>query len=176
MIKYINNYDFYNWLKCSTIDCESVLELGAGFFQNLNFVHNNVKIKTGIEIWQPYIDNSKSKPEVIKIQGDLRNYKNLSDIRDCVILADILEHFERNEAINLFNSLKTDFRKICLMIPKGVQEQSEDLTGYGAHEYQQHRSFWYEQDLIDLGFTEIIVDNNFHSIDHGCMFAVLKKE
>ena len=46
------------WITNNTIDSKSVVELGAGFFDNLKHVHPNVKTKIGIEIYKPYIDNA----------------------------------------------------------------------------------------------------------------------
>jgi hypothetical protein len=178
MIVYKNNVNFFNLIKQSTQGSYELLELGAGFFKNLLYVSSDVKKIEGIEIWEPYIKSSIHIDNVKKIHGDIRDYKVLSEIRDCVLICDVLEHFEKKEALELIDDLKLNFNKICLMIPKGNHPQDKDVTGFGAHEYQSHRSSWGEEDMVVLGFQEIIVDDLFHNDpekDHGCMFCVWKK-
>jgi len=136
-------------------------------------MNKNVK-KIGIEIWQPYIDNAEFK-DCTMIQGDIREFETLVDEvdMDCCLMADVLEHFTKIEAITLMNKVRKRFNRILLMIPEGIHEQHSDVTGYEAHEYQTHRSTWYKEDIIAMGFAEenVIVDPQFHS-GKGCIFAV----
>lgn len=177
----IKQYHFStrDWILKNTNGSKSVVELGAGFFGNLSSVHPNVPIKIGIEIYQPYIDNAKYQ-DCIKICGDALNYKELlkNYILDTVLLVDVLEHFERPTSFKLIESLKTDFNKILLMMPVGVHVLTEDVTGFGGHQYQTHRSTWYENDIIELGFDENITDPNFHHTkpNPGCYFGVWNKK
>ena len=81
-----------------------------------------------------------------------------------------------DDGIKLIKMLKSDFNKILLMLPFGVHEQHEDTTGYGADEYQIHRSYWFEEDIKKLNFNENIIDFNFQgNPQHHCYFGVWKK-
>ena len=170
-----------SWVYTNTVDCTSVVELGAGFFNMLKVVNPTVSSKIGIEIWQPYIDNSKC-PECIKVQGDVFEYETLVDksLFDCVMIIDVLEHFEKEKSKVLIERLKEDFRKILLMIPEGYHPQEGDVTGYGAHEYQKHRSTWGAKEIEeDLGFDDVLLYENFHNQegkDSGCVFAIWHKK
>jgi hypothetical protein len=176
--------DFPLWINENTYASTTVVELGAGFFQNLRDVNKNVNIKVGIEIYQPYIDNAKYN-DCIKIQGDVFDYKNLLkgfDF-DTVMICDVLEHFEKDKGFELIENLKKDFNKILLMLPTGKYEQDKDVTGYGGHEYQTHKSYWYPVDINKLGFDENVLDPNFHSadrehkgLDTACYFGVWNKK
>jgi len=160
------------WIRENTLGSKVVVEFGAGFFQNLSFIDNNIK-KIGIEIWYPYIQNAKYN-ECIKIFGDIRNYKSLinENDMDCALLCDILEHFDKEIAISLIKDIMNSFNKTLLMIPEGKHDQTKDVTGYEAHTYQTHRSTWYTIDIEKLGF-DVTLDPYFHtgSKNKGCIFA-----
>lgn len=161
------------WIYEKTRKSKTVVELGAGFFRNLSFIDDSVK-KIGIEIWKPYIDNAVYR-NCVKIQGDIRNFENLitKEEMDCTLMCDILEHFEKNEALILIQNIMKSFNKTLLMVPEGIHIQDHDVTGYGADEYQSHKSTWYFDDIVDLGFDEVELDPYFHTNmpNKGCIFA-----
>lgn len=173
-----------SWINSNTENSQSVVELGAGFFNRLSNVHSSVKTKIGIEIWKPYIDNAKYN-NCIKIHGNIKMYKYLLDgyNLDTVMIIDVLEHFNKDDAFKLIENLKQDFNKILLMLPAGKFEQDKDITGFEAHDFQKHRSYWYDDDLEKLNFTENVVDKLFHSYGNrleaglptGCYFSIWKK-
>ncbi len=173
------------WINENTFDSTCVVEMGAGFFDKLGKVHGNVITKIGIEIYKPYIDNAVYH-NCIKIHGDALKYRELLQgyILDTVLIVDILEHFEKEIGFKWINDLKKDFNKILLMLPVGKYEQNEDITGYGGHEYQTHRSYWYIEDIEKLQFTKNIIDPFFHpkhtagkitNIDTACYFGTWEK-
>lgn len=180
-----------NWIRHNTENSTSVVELGAMFFEKLKHVSPTVKTKIGIEIWEPYIKSEIDHfgvpvyKDCIKIHGDVLNYKNLlKDYPlDTAMIIDVLEHFEKNIAIEWIENLKKDFNKIILMVPAGYFPQDIDHSGFHADEYQKHRSFWYEEDINKLGFTEAVLDEFFHAnpeliankMDTGCWFCVWEK-
>ena len=164
-----------NWVSTNTENCTTVVELGAGFFDRLEFVHPSVEHRVGIELWAPYIANAKYH-HCVKIHGDIRQYRLLLTRNhfDCALIIDVLEHLEQQDALTLIDNLQHDFRKILLMVPEGVHPQDTDVTGFGAHELQTHRSWWYSSTLEDLGF-DVVQYDNFHNIAGkplGCLFAV----
>lgn len=98
---------------------------------------------------------------------------------DCCMYCDVLEHFEKEDAINLINMNKEDFKKILLMVPEDEHPQEGDVTGYRGDIYQMHRSTWFIDDVKKLGFQEIIYDNTFTQPQEddgiktgGCIFAI----
>ena len=174
---------FHNWITENSKKQKHLIEFGAGFFQNLQYVPLNKEKKIGIEIWKPYIDNAKYK-DCIMIHGDIRNYRNLVDnsLFDCCMYCDVLEHFDKDTAIELINMNKEDFNKILLMVPEDEHPQTEDVTGYGAHIYQSHKSTWFVEDIKKLGFQKIIYDSTFTAPQEGdgiktggCIFAVWER-
>lgn len=176
--------NLHQWIYANTENSKCVVELGAGFFRRLSSVHPNVTHKIGIEIYGEYIKNAEYH-DCIKIHGDALKYRELliNFPLDTVMIIDVLEHFEKNVGYELINNLKTDFNKILLMLPVGRYEQELDVTGYSGHEYQKHRSYWYEQDIYKLNFVDNKIDPFFHAsedrvnnkLDTGCYFGVWVK-
>jgi len=171
----------HEWINEKTTNSKIVVELGAGFFGCLAYVNKNTEKKIGIEIWEPYIQNS-IYDDCIKIHGNIFDYEILlseSDY-DTVMIIDVLEHFEKEESIKLIESLKKRFRKVLLMIPEGNHPQEEDVTGFGAHEFQTHKSTWIFSEISEiLGFDDVIYYKNFHSQagkDPGCVFASWERD
>lgn len=175
-----NSVNLNAWINTKTKNSKSVVELGAGFFNRLSNIDKNISLKIGIEIWKPYIDNAKYN-DCIKIQGDIKNYKKLLESYelDTVMIVDVLEHFDKEDGFKLIEDLKQNFNKIILMLPIGRYEQDKDVTGFGAHEYQTHRSYWYDEDALKLNFNENIIDLFFHKNNNGtpssCYFGVWEK-
>lgn len=176
-------YGFHNWITKNTEKSTHLIEFGAGFFDKLKYVPLPKEKKIGIEIYKPYIDNAKYT-NCIMIEGDIHNYRTLLDnsLFDTCMYCDVLEHFDKEDAINLINMNKIDFNKILLMIPEDEHPQELDVTGYGGHTYQTHRSTWYIEDIINLGFQNIIYDKTFTQPQEGdgiktggCIFAIWNK-
>jgi hypothetical protein len=163
-IEYKTVPSLQGWLQEKTAGCRSVVELGAGFFDKLGMLSETVNQRIGIELMGCYIDNAKFK-ECAILQGDALNYKALlpeSCLYDTVLMISFLEHVTMDEGKALIASLKEDFNRILLVVPCGLFDQEEDVTGFGCHEAQTHKSFWYEEDILTLDFQENVVDKLFH--------------
>jgi|32_taG_2_1085360.scaffolds.fasta_scaffold01405_5 hypothetical protein len=192
MGKIIKRVNLQQWIREKTNGSITVVELGAMFFEKLKHVSPTVQTKIGIEIWEPYIKSDVDHfgvpvlQDCIKIHGSVLDYKELlkNYEKDTAMIIDVLEHFDKDVAFKFFNDLKKDFKKIILMVPAGEFPQTEDHSGFEAHDYQTHRSSWYEEDIIKLGFDEIILDDMFHAnpeliannMDTGCWFCVWTKK
>ena len=192
MGKIIKRVNLQQWIREKTNGSITVVELGAMFFEKLKHVSPTVQTKIGIEIWEPYIKSDVDHfgvpvlQDCIKIHGSVLDYKELlkNYEKDTAMIIDVLEHFDKDVAFKFFNDLKKDFKKIILMVPAGEFPQTEDHSGFEAHDYQTHRSSWYEEDIIKLGFDEIILDDMFHTnpeliannMDTGCWFCVWTKK
>lgn len=192
MGKIIKRVNLQQWIREKTNGSITVVELGAMFFEKLKHVSPTVQTKIGIEIWEPYIKSDVDHfgvpvlQDCIKIHGSVLDYKELlkNYEKDTAMIIDVLEHFDKDVAFKFFNNLKKDFKKIILMVPAGEFPQTEDHSGFEAHDYQTHRSSWYEEDIIKLGFDEIILDDMFHAnpelidnnMDTGCWFCVWTKK
>lgn len=165
--------DTDDWICRNTMDCSSVVEFGAGDFYRLGKVHSGVSRKIGIEIYEPYIVRPRFY-ECERILGDIRNFESLirSEHMDCALLVDIIEHLEISEGKALMRKIMNRFKKVLLSVPEGNHPQDASADG---NIWQTHLSVWRVPDVAELGFTDIVLDENHHNQigkDKGCIFAV----
>lgn len=170
------------WINENTKDSKCVVELGSMFFEQLSKVHHSVLKKIGIEIWPPYIQRARYY-DCIKIHGDIREFEALvdKDDMDCCLMVDVLEHFDKETAIDLVKRIKENFNKFLLFIPEGVHPQTKDFFKLGADKYQTHRSTWRANEIAEeLGIKE---ENMFYAPRYhnepgkasGAVFAIWEK-
>jgi 2-polyprenyl-3-methyl-5-hydroxy-6-metoxy-1,4-benzoquinol methylase len=77
---------------------------------------------------------------------------------DIAVMNDVLEHFERGEALALLRRLERFVRRgIVLFSPVGEVAQEP----YDGNELQRHRSFWEAEDWARLGY-DVEVYEAFH--------------
>ena len=98
----------------------------------------------GIEIWKPYVKEFNLHT--------LYNYLWVGDVRkiympkgDCVILGDILEHLEKEEALKLLTNCIKRFPHVVISIPHGPRPQP-----VFKNKYEQHLSVWTFEELDEL--------------------------
>lgn len=169
-----------SWIAESTRGSKVVVEFGAMFFDKLWRVDEGIK-KIGIEIWGPYIENATFH-DCKKIKGDMLMFEELllPEEMDCALIVDALEHVGKEEGIDWIRRLQKSFNKIVLMVPEGEHFQDKDYFQMGADFYQTHRSTWWKEDLLVLGFQEIERDSNHHGItdkiNNGALFAIWRKD
>lgn len=143
-------------------ECKSVLDAGCGNGQALRSMASYVPIRVGIEIYRPYLELRRFPKDTIVINGDLSDVDELFIDKsfDGVLISDVLEHFDKCEALELLNKLENIARKIVLLwIPFGEHKQNYDDTGMDNHFHQTHRSTWEPQEIENLGYTVYVWDN-----------------
>ncbi len=122
-----------------------------------------------IDIVQSYIDEAK------KLEWTCKNINFINkDLRDTdftgydfVMIFDVLEHLEKNEAIKVIEKLDKAF----VFIP--LEKQFRENT-YGV-ESQDHKSFWTEKDFRDMEFKTIVLPG-FHGSGRGDALWAIKYE
>jgi len=146
-------------------NCETILEIGAGLFEILKDVSRD-KIRVGVEIFMPYIENRVCDSLCVPIHADAMNIDQLFVPRsfDAVMMIDVLEHFNSNDARLLLNKAEAIARhKVIIFVPEGIHPQDKDDRGFGNDYYMTHRSVWYAKDLEQLGYR-VEVWKDFHGI------------
>lgn len=160
----------------ATAGCLSVVELGTMFGYWLAHAGEPDARRIGVDAWEPYLQGAREKyPGMTFLNCDAREFARTMEPVDCVLMVDFLEHLTREDADELVRHCQEKCQRIVLFIPMGNHPQDSDVTGYGAHELQTHRSTWYAEDLP--GF-DVAVWPKFHrqeGKDRGAMFAVWNK-
>lgn len=135
---------------------DEVLDLGCGKGE----VTNGLKCKklVGVDIFREWMDEYEGE----KICDDVRKVKFRENSFDVVLALDILEHLEKEEAIELIKKAERWARKkVILYTPK--QFHLQDTLG---NPYNQHKCLIPLKVLEDLGYNakKIIPDFNVLAI------------
>lgn len=153
--------------KIITLNPQKLLDIGAGFGKygvlcreylelwDGRYEYNFKRQIDAVEVFSQYITslhkfiyNTTYLADVRKILDKLINY-------DLILIIGTLEHFEKEEGMELlFKLLKTN-KGILISTPKTWQAQEK---GFG-NEHEKHRSFWHKDDFEQLGNTEYIPDD-----------------
>jgi hypothetical protein len=143
-------------------DCHSVLDVGTGLMHSL--ADSPCKVRIGLDAHRPYLEHG-TVPEAIPVNAGALEIERLfvPGAVDLVTLIDVIEHFEREEAIELLRQAKAVAgRRVVLFTPRGVFPQDgHDAFGLGGEELQRHRSTWEPEDLCALGLCVVVLDG-FH--------------
>jgi hypothetical protein len=172
MIDIQNYYDMIN-----SEYYQSALEIGCGEGRRIKEL--NCPIRIGIDAFRPILENHNTDNDgTIRINYDLSKGLNnlfINKSIDCIIGIDIIEHFVKEDGFKLIKECEQISKNFVLFfIPVGNHPQTEDDRNLGNDYYQTHRSQWFPEDMISLGYT-VHLDENFHSYktegDKGAMFC-----
>ena len=137
----------------------SVLDLGMGFGGAGVVVRQWLDLgvrpwKTylvGVEVWADYRNPVWDLYNVVHVQTMEKFLGCCGETFDCVLLGDVLEHFEKNLGREIIFAAK---RRIeaggCLLITTPAKFVPQDAV-YG-NERERHRSLWSQDDLVKMDF------------------------
>jgi len=75
--------------------------------------------------------------------GDIRELVNKLDNYNVVLMFDVIEHFEKQEGLELLEKIKAKCGNILLSTPS-IKIVTDDAFG---NPYQEHKSFWKPEDF-----------------------------
>lgn len=161
-----------------SVQPESVLDVGVGFAQYGVLMRNNLEKfnlfewddtgyvrKREKEEWQIRIDAIEGfEPYITPVHryvytnifiGDaLEILPTLERQYELVLATEILEHFDKEDGYRFIEMLKLQCTgSIVISTPKEFLPSE-----YPANPYENHRSFWPEEELRELGFDRILPD------------------
>jgi len=136
-------------LKNALANCDAVLDLGCGC--NSLLQHCNVSFSVGVELFEPYLQESRKKGIHSQyIKADIRKIEFSPKSFDAVIAIDVLEHLTKEEGAELLGKMDHWSRKkIIIFTPNGYIWQGD----YDHNPLQQHRSGWTVEELKRSGFA-----------------------
>lgn len=132
--------------------CETLLDIGCG--ENSvagRFKRKNMK-KIGLDVFPEAIEKSKKRNiHEEYVCGDALEIDKLFESKsiDCVIALDLVEHLEKEKAIELMRKME-NIAKIAMIVqtPNGFFPQGE----YSGNIYQQHKCGFSSEELREMGF------------------------
>lgn len=163
---------------------DTVLSLGCGICNEIE----GIKFKNflGVDIYQPYVDELKKRNinaicrNIIDFESDDRSY-------DIVLLMDIVEHLEKEDAIKVIEKAqRICSKKVILYTPSKFIDNKTSSSylghgdvfewlnndpispykGLGINKFQEHRCVFSKKELENMGFVVNVteIDNNFFGV------------
>ena len=117
-------------------------------------------VRIGLDAHRPYLEHRRV-PDAVPLHASALSIGELfvPGAVELVTLIDVLEHFDREDALDLLGQAqRIAARRVLLFTPRGrFPQESHDAFGLGGEELQQHRSSWEPEDLISLGFCVAVM-------------------
>lgn len=149
-IKYQNSF-FYWILERGLRDCDSVLDVGCGHSSAIGSIHRKFKSE-GVDLHKETIELSlKRKNHDTYKLADIRKLDRLYKKKsfDACVAIDVVEHFDRKDALKLIKDMETIARKkVIILTPNGFYEQHD----FDGNPHQVHKSGWKEKQLHRAGY------------------------
>lgn len=126
----------------------NVIDVGAGEGKWGKLLKGKVKTVHGIEVWDPYITKYNLIPQYDKLYNvNMMDFKYEDLEYDVMILGDVLEHLEYEDAITFINKAKTHVKFIYLIIPISLCVQD---GGFYGNPFESHLYQWTDEELKEL--------------------------
>lgn len=148
------------WLTELSPEINHVLDIGCGVGTYFNIFGRQRKHKplrhckwTGIEVWQPYVDEYGLKEKYHELFcEDLREFDFSSiEFVDLAFAGDVLEHVTKEEAIECINKLFLNCKRLIISIPI-VHYPQDEIAG---NPYEKHVKDDYSHEEIMESFPYI---------------------
>ena len=151
-IKILLQKNMVRWpekLKKELANCDKVLDLGCG--KNSLIQYCNVPFSVGVELYEPYLEESKEKKIHNKyLHADVNKIEFESDSFDAVLILDLIEHLSKADGHQLIlNAKKWAKKKVIILTPNGYLYQED----FEQNPLQKHKCGWDVHELEDLGFN-----------------------
>lgn len=152
--KFVAKYQdifFHNQLERNFSGCYSILDVGCGANSPVGKIKKTF-YSEGIDIFKASIIESRKKKIHDKYRvGDIRKidqfYKQKSF--DVVVALDVIEHFNKGDALRLIRKMETIARKrVVIFTPNGFHHQH-----HVDNRYEEHKSGWAVNDLKLIGYS-----------------------
>lgn len=136
-------------------DCNSLLDLGCGSNSPISRFSSKIPYRVGVDIFDDSIWLSKKNNihneyitiDILDIENEFKD-----KAFDCVIAIDLIEHFSREDGLNLLRIMeKISKKKVIISTPNGFVPQNE----YDGNRYQIHLSGWSYEEMVKMGFRII---------------------
>ncbi len=140
--------DWLDIFKRELVGCSTVLDLGCGCNSPIQFL--NIPYKIGVELYEPYIEKSKSGGIHNEyVRADVNEVEFNDKAFDAVLAIDIIEHLTKEDGYRLIGRMQDwAIKKIIVTTTNGFVWQDD----YDGNELQKHVSGWDAHELRELGF------------------------
>lgn len=135
-------------------DVKTILDLGCGRGEFGDVFNQNGQFDiTGVDIFQPYIDECLKKGRYIRvIKSDLEKINFKDQSFDAVICLQTIEHLPKKKGEKLIKKLERIAKKMVIIsVPVGDCEQES----YDQNSHQAHLSSWQPAEFVNRSYKVI---------------------
>ncbi len=151
VVKY---YHFTSIVQSKLEGCDSVLELGCGYFSYITNMKNKPH-SVGVDLFSPVIEHGKKNKihdeyVLLNVMNIDQNFKDQSF--DCVMAMDLIEHLTKEDGMIFLKKMERIARKrVILYTPNGFLKQDP----CDGNPYQEHKSGWSAEEMRSYGYSVI---------------------
>lgn len=176
VINVVNHKDFLNLINELLSDSNTVLDVGCGVGETLEKI--SCPIKIGVDAHRPYLENARVGEKFLKLNYRAERLRELFLPKsiDSVTMIDVIEHFEKEDALDILNQVEEiATKKVVIFTPRGFFRQLDiDHYNLGGESFQRHRSGWEVEDFERLGYNTVIF-SKFHDHSNKAFLEVYGK-
>ena len=138
-----DNYQLPGWIRNSINDKNyRILDYGCGYGQNLNAINQTNNFAYGVDIEETAINYCKNKNYDVR-KLDIENLENPFSFKfDIILLSHVLEHFPKDDIINILKIIKSKFLKKEGSLLIAVPNAQSNTGCYWAYEDWTHKTLF----------------------------------
>lgn len=143
----------------------TVLDVGCGLSFKSQYIKADIRI--GVDAYRPYLEKIDAKVPYVCIHADAMHIDSLFLHKsfDIVTLLDIVEHLEKDDALELIDKAgRLARRAVVIETPLGFLPQNMDILGLGGDHFQTHRCGFEAAELEAMGYDVIIRDYQLSNV------------
>jgi len=129
---------------------KKILDVGPGWGTYIKLLKSSGEVWHAVEIHEPYVERFKLKKLYDKVfVGNIAEFEP-ADHYDLVILGDVLEHIEKQRALEVLGKVFS-YAKFCLLSLPLDQETGVELDNHGEYwgnPYEKHLARWSNLDFL----------------------------
>jgi len=137
----------------------SILDVACGLSLKSKYIP--AQIRVGVDIYDEYFHHIESDVPYVVVKQDARKLREIFVPKsfDIVMGLDILEHLEKEEALDVLRQCEEIAKKAVIFeTTKGFSPQNIDIWGYGGHHWQTHRSGYEVEEFHQRGYQTVVRD------------------
>jgi SAM-dependent methyltransferase len=135
----------------------TVLDVGCGLSLKSQYIEADIRV--GLDMHRPYLEKIDAAVPYVCVCGDATEIEKLFLPRsfDLVLLLDIVEHLDKDQALDLMRQAEVIARRaVVIETPKGFLPQNIDILGLGGDHLQTHRCGFEAGELEALGYDVVV--------------------
>jgi len=132
----------------------SILDVGCGL--SLKSQYLTADIRVGLDAYKPFLEAIETEVPYVPMYLNALSMGAcfLPNSFDVVLLLDVLEHMDAEDALSTIETAEILARKaVIIETPLGFIPQDIDIWGLGGDKWQTHRSGWTEDAFQSQGYA-----------------------